>query len=310
MSRVLFRAALVAVLLAAAPAFAQDAALIRLAPAAPEDAKGDRGSVFFVGTATVIIRYAGFTILTDPNFLHKGDHVHLGYGLESERLTNPAIELDKLPPIDAVVLSHYHEDHFDKDVEARMDKRTLVVTTPEAAKHLQDHGFTNVQATGKWQSVEFAKGDARLRITAMPARHGPPVMNHALPETMGSMLEFQPVAGTTSYRMYISGDTLVYDELPQIPKRYPNIDLALLHLGGTRAAGVLVTMDAEQGVQAIRIINPGLAIPIHYDDYDVFKSPLEDFIAAVKMAGLGNKVQILAHGDTFDFRVPEARLRR
>src|SRR5881398_3529033 len=65
MSRVLFRAALVAVLLAAAPAFAQDAALIRLAPAAPEDAKGDRGSVFFVGTATVIIRYAGFTILTD-----------------------------------------------------------------------------------------------------------------------------------------------------------------------------------------------------------------------------------------------------
>ena len=40
-----------------------------------------RGSIFFVGTATVILRYAGFTILTDPNFLHAGDHVHLGYGL-------------------------------------------------------------------------------------------------------------------------------------------------------------------------------------------------------------------------------------
>ncbi|HEY9401563.1 MAG TPA: hypothetical protein VIQ24_02630, partial [Pyrinomonadaceae bacterium] len=39
------------------------------------------GSIFFVGTATVILRYAGFTILTDPNFLHAGDHVHLGYGL-------------------------------------------------------------------------------------------------------------------------------------------------------------------------------------------------------------------------------------
>jgi L-ascorbate metabolism protein UlaG (beta-lactamase superfamily) len=35
-----------------------------------------QGSVFFVGTATVILRYAGFTILTDPNFLHAGDHVH------------------------------------------------------------------------------------------------------------------------------------------------------------------------------------------------------------------------------------------
>ncbi len=51
------------------------------------------GSVFFVGTATVIIRCAGFTILTDPNFLHAGDHIHLGFGLTSERLTDPAIEL-------------------------------------------------------------------------------------------------------------------------------------------------------------------------------------------------------------------------
>ncbi|HEY0546505.1 MAG TPA: hypothetical protein VGC91_14095 [Pyrinomonadaceae bacterium] len=31
------------------------------------------GSIFFVGTATIILRYAGFTILTDPNFLHAGD---------------------------------------------------------------------------------------------------------------------------------------------------------------------------------------------------------------------------------------------
>lgn len=36
------------------------------------------GSLFFIGTATVLLRYAGFTILTDPNFLHQGDHVHLG----------------------------------------------------------------------------------------------------------------------------------------------------------------------------------------------------------------------------------------
>ena len=51
------------------------------------------GSIFFVGTATVVIRYAGFTILTDPNFLHAGDHVHLGYGLVARRETNPAIEI-------------------------------------------------------------------------------------------------------------------------------------------------------------------------------------------------------------------------
>jgi hypothetical protein len=36
-----------------------------------------RGSIFFVGTATVILGCGGFTILTDPNFVHAGDHVHL-----------------------------------------------------------------------------------------------------------------------------------------------------------------------------------------------------------------------------------------
>jgi hypothetical protein len=44
-----------------------------------------QGSIFFVGNATVILSYAGFTILTDPNFLHRGDHVHLGHGMTAAR---------------------------------------------------------------------------------------------------------------------------------------------------------------------------------------------------------------------------------
>jgi len=39
-----------------------------------------RGSLTFIGTATVLIRFGAFTFLTDPNFLHAGDHAHLGYG--------------------------------------------------------------------------------------------------------------------------------------------------------------------------------------------------------------------------------------
>lgn len=82
------------------------------------------GSIFFVGTAAVLIWYAGFTILTDPNFLHRGDHVHLGYGLTSRRQTNPAIEIDNLPPLDFVLLSHLHGDHFDRVAERRLNKAT------------------------------------------------------------------------------------------------------------------------------------------------------------------------------------------
>jgi L-ascorbate metabolism protein UlaG (beta-lactamase superfamily) len=121
---------------------------------------------------------------------------------------------------------------------------------------------------------------------------------------MGSMLEFAGAAGGVRLRMYITGDTLLYDRLREIPERYPEIDLALLHLGGTRVLGLLVTMDAEQGVEAVRLINPRTAVPIHYNDYTVFKSPLEDFKQAVVQAGLEDRVRYLAHGDTYEFEVP------
>jgi L-ascorbate metabolism protein UlaG (beta-lactamase superfamily) len=268
----------------------------------------ESGSIYFIGTATVILRYAGFAILTDPNFLHSGDHVHLGYGIKSQRLTDPAIALEQLPPIDFVLLSHFHGDHFDQLVQQRLDRKLPIVSTPSAVQALRKLGFLATHALDKWDALNVAKGSSRLRITAMPGRHGPPVIGSLLPPVMGSILEFQLADGASAYRMYISGDTLVFDEIREIPKRYPNIDLALLHLGGTRVFGVLVTMDAEQGVQALRIVNPDLAIPIHYNDYDVFKSPLEDFMRAVREAGLESKVQYLRHGETYAFRVPPQRL--
>src|SRR5215211_1775065 len=111
------------------------------------------GSIFFVGTATVILRYAGFTILTDPNFLHAGDHVHLGYGLTAERLTNPPLELEQLPPLDFVVLSHYHGDHSDRSPGERRRKYAPIGTTEHAAGELKEKGFTGTVSLDTWDSV-------------------------------------------------------------------------------------------------------------------------------------------------------------
>ncbi len=265
------------------------------------------GSIFFIGTATVIIRYAGFTILTDPNFLHAGDHVHLGYGLTAERLTNPAIEIEELPPLDFCILSHYHGDHFDRIVEERLQKDLPIITTEHAAGELKEKGFRAPLALDTWQSVTVTKNDARVRITSMPGKHGPAVVEAFLPPVMGSMLEFQGATERTALRLYITGDTLVHDDLQEIPRRYPEIDLALFHLGGTRILGILLTMDDEQGVEAIRIINPREVIPIHYNDYEVFKSPLEDFKRAVEAAGFADRVRYLSHGETYNFEVPASR---
>lgn len=199
----------------------------------------------------MLIRYAGFTILTDPTFIHKHGEVPLGYGLKTTRLTNPAAEIHELPPLDLILLSHFHGDHFDQVAERDLNKTTPIVTTQSAAEALAERGFTNIHPLETWGPVTIEKGEACLRITAMPGRHAPRLIHLALPEGMGSMLEFQPASEAVKFRMYITGDTLVIDELKEMPRRYPNIDVGLLHLGETRVLGLLVTMDGKQGVEAI-----------------------------------------------------------
>ena len=289
-----------------------------------------QGSIYFVGTATVILRYAGFTILTDPNFLHRGDHVHLGHGMTAIRRTNPALELEALPPVDLVVLSHMHEDHFDREVERKLDRGLPIITTPRAAIDLSSKGFRAARGLKTWEALTVTKGGARARITSMPGAHGPGFLAEMLPDTMGSLLEFENARGGAAFRIYITGDTLLFDELKEIPRRFPDIDLALLHLGGTMFFGVvMVTMDPRQGVEVIRLVKPKTAIPIHYDDYSAFQWALgdtgqppddphgwwrgtnvmsfEEFSAMAKYAAPGTEVHILRRGETYTFEVPESR---
>ena len=61
-------------------------------------------------------------------------------------------------------------------------------------------------------------------------------------------------------------------------------------------------------MEAVRIINPREVIPIHYNDYELFKSPLDDFKRAVEAAGFGARVRYLSHGETYDFGIPASRV--
>ena len=67
------------------------------------DTPASTDSLTFVGTATTIVRLGSFTLLTDPNFLHRGQHAYLGYGLVSKRLREPALSVEQLPPVDVIV---------------------------------------------------------------------------------------------------------------------------------------------------------------------------------------------------------------
>ncbi|KAL4813007.1 beta-lactamase-like protein [Aspergillus spinulosporus] len=300
----------------------------------PTKPGGENASIYFVGTATTIIEWQGVRIMTDPNFLHTGDHVHLGPGVTSARRTNPAVDLHELPRIDLVLLSHYHGDHFDQHVESSLRRNLPIVTTGHAKKILTSKGpesFTNIYDLEPFQQMminiasetEHAHTPS-LRVTGMPGKHIPMVkpiekineLLGAIPPTNGWIVELGNGKDASSfrpgYRICISGDTLMFDELKEIPKRYGehNIDLMLIHLGGTTVPSpamspltLLVTMDGKQGVELMQLVKPDITIPIHYDDYDVFASPLSDFKEQVEKAGLEAGVVYLDRGEEYQFAV-------
>jgi L-ascorbate metabolism protein UlaG (beta-lactamase superfamily) len=259
----------------------------------------------FIGTATTLIRVGGFTILTDPNFLHRGDRAYLGRGLWSRRLTDPALEVGDLPSLDAVVLSHLHGDHFDRVARRGLDRAAPIVTTPHAARRLERWGFTTY-GLQTWDSHVLAGDGAELHISSLPAVHAFGLLGRVLPPVMGSLLELRE-GGSVRLRAYLTGDTLLGVHLEEIYRRYPDIDVAVVHLGGTRVLGALVTMDADQGTEFVRRVQPSAVVPVHYDDYGVFKSPLLDFRAAVDRAGFGPRVTYVMRGDTVPLPARQAQ---
>jgi L-ascorbate metabolism protein UlaG (beta-lactamase superfamily) len=263
------------------------------------DRGGEGGSLTFVGTATTVLRLGGFTVLTDPNFVRRGERVHLGYGLTAKRLSEPALRIDQLPPLDAVLLSHMHGDHFDRVAKRDLPREPPVVTTRHAARRLQRWGFGAATGMATWDDWEVVRGEERLRVTAVPARHGPVGVHRLLPPVMGSIVDLER-GDLRVLRAYITGDTLRVPELRAIRERFPDIDVMITHLGGTRVLGVLVTMDGRQGTDLVELIEPATVVPVHYDDYRVFRSPLEHFVAEMRRRGHDDRLRTVVRGDTVE----------
>jgi L-ascorbate metabolism protein UlaG (beta-lactamase superfamily)/uncharacterized protein YndB with AHSA1/START domain len=262
-------------------------------------------SISFVGTATTLIRLGSFTLLTDPNFLHRGQRAYLGKGLWSRRLTEPAMQPADLPALDAVVLSHLHGDHFDRIARRELDHTVPLVTTEQAAGRLSRHGFA-AHGLPVWDTYQLTRGEESLTIESLPGIHARGVLGKLLPPVMGSLLIHQ-VGGQVRRRVYLTGDTLTGDHLDEIRERHPDIDVAVVHLGGTRILFATVTMDAAQGLDFLHRVRPRTAVPVHYDDYTVFRSPLSEFLSLVGHDEEDWRIETPARGETVELPQQAAR---
>jgi len=131
----------------------------------------------------------------------------------------------------SAVLSHMHEDHFDRLVEEKLDRSIPIISDQYAVSRLMRKGFHAAFALDNWQSAVITKGPTALVVTSLPGQHAPSSLMqamHLLPPVMGSLLEFTrnhhgfqqqttlPLGRSqldSMVRLYISGDTLLHDAL-------------------------------------------------------------------------------------------------
>jgi L-ascorbate metabolism protein UlaG (beta-lactamase superfamily) len=113
-----------------------------------------------------------------------------------------------------IVLSHLHEDHFDKLVAEKLNRSIPIISTSHATEKLKEDGHLELYPLETWEKLDITKGgNKNITITSMPGKHTLGIFDkanellHAIPPVMGSMITFD------KFTMYISGDTLYYDEL-------------------------------------------------------------------------------------------------
>jgi L-ascorbate metabolism protein UlaG (beta-lactamase superfamily) len=256
-------------------------------------------SLTFVGTATTVLRLGGVTVLTDPNFLRQGQRAYLGKGMWSRRLTDPAMQPDDLPHLDAVVLSHLHGDHWDRVAERSLDRSLPILTTPQAARKLARKGFSSALGLAAGNADTIVVGSDTVTVTAVPGQHGRGVMDTMLPDVMGSLYELER-PGRDPFRLYVTGDTLLTPTVRQALVGLPPLDAVVVHTGGTRVAGMLVTLDDREGCDLLELLEFRTAVPVHYDDYPVFKTPLSAVVEQAGRRGLAERLRTVQRGDTID----------
>lgn len=222
-----------------------------------------------LGHASVLLRVNGFTVLTDPNFLRRGERARLFAGIGWPRRDDPAADLATLPAIDLVLVTSLREDRFDRTVRRHLPRNVPIVAPASARAALASWGFSQVYALSEDRPLRFDKGGAWLRVQGTPTRPGPPLVSALLPDALGGLLAFGH-GDRVDRTVWLSGGTRANDAFADtLRARVGGVDLALIEIGADATpAWTRTTMDGAAAGRLRARIEPRQAAVLVVDDHD------------------------------------------
>jgi L-ascorbate metabolism protein UlaG (beta-lactamase superfamily) len=245
-----------------------------------------------VGGPTIVLDLGGLRIVSDPTFDAPGPHGYL------TKTAGPAVAEDELGPVDLVLVSHdNHPDNLDDRGRALALAAPLVLTTRSGAERLGHPAI----GLAPWtiHAVDRPDGEA-LTVTAVPAVHGPEDGERDADGFINCEVTGFVLAGQDLPTVYVSGDNASIHAVAEVVRRFPDIDVAVLHAGAARVPGKFrgraLSLDGIRTAAAAAILGPVDVIPVHCDGWAHFSEGRDDIVRAFDDAGLGAQLRIGDHG--------------
>jgi L-ascorbate metabolism protein UlaG (beta-lactamase superfamily) len=246
----------------------------------PEVVPGNR--LTWLGHSTALLEIGGSRLITDPMLRPRVAHL---------RRHAPA----PTPPgrLDAILLSHLHRDHLDVRSVRALDAEAPLLVPPGAAAAVRRLG-REVRELAPGATTEIGA----VRVRATPAIHDgrrSPASRTAT--SIGFLVD----------SVYFAGDTEVFGAMAELAG---HVDTALLPVSGWGPKLGPGHMDPEQAAQAVALLRPRLAIPIHWGTYlrlglggrhvHLLRRPGPEFAARVAQTAPGTRVAVLQPGESID----------
>lgn len=251
-------------------------------PVFPKLSKG-KVALTWIGHASFLIQFSDLNVLVDPNFAN--------WLFLLKRLKRAGLHIRDLPPIDLVLLTHAHFDHFHKPSLRKLPAPKIGIMPWGVGDLARGLGFSRIIELQTWES--FSHGDWKVTLT--PGQHWGARTLHDLHRGHGGfVLEHQ------GRSVYHAGDSAYFEGFKEIGKRcHPEI--ALLPIGAyypdTFRHG---HMGPDQAVHAFRDLHARWLVPMHFGSFKLSFEDLDEpprwLRQIAERDGLTHRVRIMEEG--------------
>ena len=245
----------------------------------------------WIGHSTFLINLEGTTILTDPVFSDKVGISLLGLTtIGLRRFVPPALGIAELPPLDLILVSHAHMDHYDIPSLRKLPRDVPTILARDTTEFMDDLVYTHLQELD-WGHTAEVKG---VRIEAVPVKH------------WGRRYPWDRDRGYNGFlltkgerRVLFGGDTAYTEQLPAATNSHP-LDLAILPIGGYNPY-IANHASPEQAWDLFHEMRARYLIPMHWRTFRMSRErPFEPY-ERLTTAGNGSASRVALHavGETW-----------